>query len=43
VIRRATRCLRYLQYGAMGGRQASHERTDMGVEKNALVVHLWTL
>jgi len=26
----------------MGGRQASRDRMEVGVEQKALVVHLWT-
>ena len=32
VIRRAARRLRYVQYAAMGGRQASLVRIEVGVE-----------
>ena len=40
---RAAMCLLYLQYEIIGGRQASRDMMEVGVEKNALVVHLWTL
>ena len=41
--RRAARRLRYLQYAAKGGRQASLVRMDVGVEKKQLVTHLHVL
>ena len=39
---RAASRLRYLQYGTIGGRQASRNRMEVGVEKKLFVVHLWT-
>jgi len=41
-FRRAARHRLYLPWRALGGRQASRERTMVGVEKNTLVEHLWT-
>jgi len=41
-ILRAARRLRYLQYETTGGRQASRERMDVGVEKKLFVVQRWT-
>jgi len=40
---RAASRLRYLQYETIGGRQASRDRMEVGVEKRLFVVHLWTL
>ena len=40
---RAASRLRYLQYETIGGRQASRDRMEVGVEKKLFVVHLWTL
>jgi len=40
---RAVSCLRYLQYEPTGGRQASWDRMEVGVEKKSFVVYLWTL
>ena len=39
----AASLLRYLQYAAIGGRQASRVRMEVGVEKKQLVTHLHTL
>ena len=41
--RRAAKRHLYLQKGAMGGRQASRERIEVGVDEKVLVTHLWTL
>jgi len=40
---RAASRLRYLQYETIGGRPASQDRMEVGVEKKFFVVHLWTL
>ena len=40
---RAARRLLYLQYEATGGRQASRDSIELGVEKRLFVVHRWTL
>jgi len=40
---RAARRLLYLQYEMIGGRQASRESMDVGVEKKLFVVHRWTM
>ena len=40
---RAAKRLLYLQYETIGGRQASRESMEVGVEKRLLVVHRWTL
>jgi len=40
---RAARRVLYLQYEMTGGRQASRESLEVGVEKNLFVVHRWTL
>ena len=40
---RAASRLRYLQYDTIGGRQASWDRIEVGVEKKLFVIHLWTL
>ena len=40
---RAARRLLYLQYETTGGRQASRESMEVGVEKKLFVVHRWTL
>ena len=42
-MRSAASFLRYLQYAAMGGRQASLVRMVVGVEKKQLVTHLHVL
>ena len=42
-MRRAVSLLRYLQYAAMGGRQASRVSMEVGVEKKQLVTHLHVL
>ena len=42
-IRSTASLLRYLQYAAMGGRQASRVRMEVGVEKKQLVTHLHVL
>jgi len=39
---RAARRLRYLQYETTGGRQASRESIEVGVEKKLFVVQQWT-
>ena len=39
----AASLLRYLQYAAIGGRQASRVRIEVVVEKKQLVTHLHTL
>ena len=40
---RAARRRLYLQYGATGGRQASRERMEVGVDEMVLVTDLCTL
>ena len=40
---RGARGLLYLLLEAMGPRQASWERMEVGVEKKLFMVHLWTL
>ena len=42
-MRNAASLLRYLQYAAIGGRQASRVRMEVGVEKKQLVTHLHAL
>ena len=42
-MRSAASLLRYLQYAAIGGRQASRVRMKVGVEKKQLVTHLHAL
>jgi len=42
ILRAASRHL-YLQYETMGGRLASLDSIDVGVEQKLFVVHLWTL
>ena len=42
-VRSAASLLRYLQYAAMCGRQASRVRIKVGVEKKQLVTHLHVL
>jgi len=42
-ILRAARRLLYLQNRIIGARHALRERKEVGVEKKAFVVHLWTL
>ena len=42
ILRAASRLL-YLQWETMGGRHASQDRMEVGVEKKLFLFYLWTL